>query len=266
MTPATSGTRRVHPTPFREVLVGVSQSLHFLATLLLAPLTALNASEAPQLSLVAGSARVELATEQQKLVFTRTDDVFVLSTFVRDGQKWRAMFDAGRPLLDGPLFNLQPSRYAVLADAPDRKTVEFRGHHRQPDYDWTMRVETTADSPLFRFVITCHLTAPLTLESPQPVVALWMKQTNAALHLDQGPDSIYGSAGIPHNYGFPAAYLWDDHREAAVFFNMTPMRWMQPDGVARFHDVRIMTRSESGLTGLGMYFKKLSGQIGRAHV
>lgn len=231
-----------------------------LAVLSLAPLTALQAAEASNLTLVAEPARVELATEQQRLDFTRTDGVYILSTFVRDGQKWRAMFDAGRPVLEGPCFNLQPSRYAVLSDAPDRKAVEFSGNHHQPDYDWTMRVEATADNPMFRFVITCHLTTPLTLESPQPVVALWMQQSNTAFHLDQGPDSIYGSAGIPHGYGFPAAYLWDDRREAAVFFNMTPMRWMQPDGVARFHDVRIMTRSQSGQTGLGMHFKKLSGR------
>ncbi|MBM4156071.1 MAG: hypothetical protein FJ221_13765 [Lentisphaerae bacterium] len=234
--------------------------LQILTALLLAPLAKLHAGETTVTSLVAEPARVELATEQQKLVFTHTDGVFVLSTFVRDGQAWRALFDAGRPLLEGPLFNLKPTRYAVLTNTSDRKTVEFSGNHLQPDYDWTMRVEAKSDNPLFRFVITCHLTEPLMLESPQPVVALWMQQSNTAVRLDQGPDSIYGSAGIPHNYGFPAAYLWDDRREAAVFFNMTPMRWMQPDGVARFHDVRIMARAEPGQTGLGMHFKKLSGR------
>ncbi len=239
--------------------MSVSPSV-LLTALLLAPLAVPHAAEASQVTLVAEPARAELATERQKLVFTRTDDGFVLSTFVRHGQQWRAMFDGGRPLLAGPLFDLTPSSYVVLTDAPDQKAVEFRGKHCQPDYDWAMRVETTADSPLFRFVVTCHLTAPLTLESPQPVVALWMQPSNTAFHLDQGPDSIYGSAGIPHGYGFPAAYLWDDQREAAVFFNMTPMRWMQPDGVARFHDVRIMTRTESGQTGLGMHFKRLSGR------
>jgi hypothetical protein len=240
--------------------LAVKHIITLFAALLLARLAVLHAGETSKVTLVAEPERVELAMEPQKLVFTQKDGVFVLSTFVRAGQEWRTMFDAGRPLLEGPLFNLKPSRYAVLTDAPDRKIVEFSGNHCQPDYDWAMRVEMTADSPLFRFVITCHLTAPLTLESPQPVVALWMQPSNIAFHLDQGPDSIYGSAGIPHGYGFPAAYLWDDQREAAVFFNMTPMRWMQPDGVARFHDVRIMTRRESGQTGLGMHFKKLSGR------
>ena len=230
------------------------------SALLLVPLAVLHAGDTLTLTQVAEAGRVELATERQKLVFARTGGVFVLSTFVRDGQDWRPMFNAGRPLLEGPLFNLQPTRYAVLTDTPGRKTVEFSGNHRQPDYGWALRVEMTAGSSLFRFVITCRLPASLTLKSPQPVVALWMQQSNAAFHLDQGPDSIYGSGGIPHGFGFPAAYLWDDGREAAVFFNLTPMRWMQRDGVARFHDVRIMTRSDSGQTGLGMHFKKLSGR------
>ena len=231
-----------------------------LTALLLAQLTVLHAANAPKPVLIAEPGRVELSTDAQKIAFRRTGGVFVLTTFVREGQTWRALFDAGRPVLEGSLFNLQPSRYTVLSDAPDRKTVEFRGNHQRPDYEWTMRVEATSDSPLFRFVITCYLTEALTLESPQPVVALWTQSAKDAFHLDQGPDSIYGNAGVPHGFGFPAAYLWDDRREAAVFFNMTPMRWMQPNGVARFHDVRIMTRRESGQTGLGMHFKKLSGR------
>jgi hypothetical protein len=230
------------------------------AALLLTQLSALYAGETSKLTLSADNARVELATEQQKLVFSRTDGVFVLTTFVRTGEQWRAMFDAGRPLLEGPYFNLHPTRYTVQADLPERKAVEFRGRHLHPDFDWEMRVEAAADSPLFRFAITCHLPEPLMLDAPQPFVALWMRNAKPAFQLDQGPDSIYGIAGIPHCYGFPAAYLWDEGREAAVFFNMTPMRWMQPDGVARFHDVRIMTRNESGQAGLGMHFKKLSGR------
>lgn len=242
-----------------RALYAVLEKVQVLMTLL-APLAVLHAADAPKPGLVAEPGRVELVTERQKLVFTQMDHVFVLNTFVRDGQEWRPVFDAGRPLFEGPLFNLQPGRYTVVTDAPDRKAVEFSGRHHQPEYDWTMRVEAAADTPLFRFVITCHLTEPLTLGAPQPVVALWMQPSKNAFHLDQGPDSIYGSIGVPHNYGFPAAYLWDDRRESTVFFNMTPMRWMQPDGVARFHDVRIMTRSESGQTGLGMRFKKLSGR------
>lgn len=234
--------------------------------LLLPLFLALLASEAsvlgfvPPLELVAQTDRVELANAGQKLVFARAGDgAFVLSTFVLDGRDWRTAFDAGRPLLEGPSFGLQPTSYAVLTNSPDRKAVEFTGYHRQPAYNWTLLIQAGTNSPLFRFVITCQLPTPLPLDSPQPVVALWMKRAKPTFHLDQGPDSIYGSAGIPHGYGFPAAYLWDEGREAAVFFNMTPMRWMRRDGVCRFHDVRIMTRSDRGQTGLGMHFKKVSG-------
>ena len=230
------------------------------AALLLLPLGVLQAEAVPKITCVAAPESVELATEQQKLVFARTNGVYVLTTFVRDGTVWRALFDAGRPVMEGPLFDLQPTAYTVLTNAPAQQAVEFRGRHLRPDYDWTMRVEAAAESPLFRFVVVCHLPADLTLEAPQPVVALWARRDHPGFHLDQGPDSIYGSAGIPNGYGFPAAYLWDDGREAAVFFNLTPMRWMQSDGVARFHDVRVMTRSEFGQTGLGLHFKRLSGR------
>lgn len=215
---------------------------------------------APPLELSTQPGRVELVNAGQKLVFAHTaEGTFALTTFVLEGREWRALFDAGRPLLEGPSFGFQPSACAVLTNTPEQKRVEFTGHHRQPDYAYTLRVEADARSPLFRFLITCQLPSPLPLSTPQPVVALWRTRAAPAFHLDQGPDSIYGAAGIPHAYGFPAAYLWDEGREAAVFFNLTPMHWMRRDGVCRFHDVRIMTRAERGQTGLGMHFKKVSG-------
>jgi hypothetical protein len=223
-------------------------------------LACLQAAKVPGPVLAAGGDRVELATETQKLVFARVADVFVLTTSVREGGGWRPLFDSGRPVMEGSLFNLQPTGYTIPLDAPDRKIVEFSGSHAQPSYAWTMRVEANAGSPLIRFTVTCHLPASLALDAPQPVVALWMNQAEPAFQLDQGPDSIYGSAGVPYNFGFPAAYLWDDRREAAVFFNMTPMRWMQADGVARFHDARVMTRAGAGQAGLGMHVNKLSGR------
>jgi hypothetical protein len=215
---------------------------------------------APSLELIAQPDRVELATSSQKLLFARgADGTFALTTFVRDGRGWRAFFDAGRPLLEGPSFGSQPTGYAVAVNSPARKAVEFTGRHTDLAYDWSLRVEAATNSPLFHFTVTCELPDSLPLRTPQPVVALWMKCASPAFHLDQGPDSVYGSAGIPHCYGFPAACLWDDGREAAVFFNMTPMRWMRRDGVCRFNDVRIMAGRERGQTGLGMHFKKVSG-------
>jgi hypothetical protein len=72
----------------------------FLTALLLAPLAVLHAGETSKVTLVAEPARVQLTTERQKLVFTRTDDVFVLSTF-GGGGKWTergtgSLIDRGR--------------------------------------------------------------------------------------------------------------------------------------------------------------------------
>lgn len=210
-------------------------------------------------SLTVASDRLEMATGSQRLVFRRGDRGYSLVTYVRDRGAWREGFEAGRPILSGSLFGNLPTGYKVLTNSSAQVSVEFAGRHAEPAYNWSMAVSASTGSPLFHFKITCHLPEPLRLDSPQPTVALWARRPDPTVRVDQGPDSIYGSAGIPHGYGFPAAYQWSDRFEAALFFNMTPMRWMQRDGVARFHDVRIMTRREGDRVGLGMHFKRLTG-------
>jgi hypothetical protein len=222
---------------------------------LLSPLAAV--AGAPVLE--ARQGRVAVTTDTQRAVFTDRGAGYALVTYVRDGRAWRPLFDAGRPLLEGPLFGDLPTGYRVVSRGPGRVAVEFHCRHAEPRYDWTMRAYADTRTPLIRFTVTCRLREPMKLTSPQPTVALWSRTAKPAYHLDQGPDSIYGSEGIPFCYGFPAAYLWDDGREAAVFVNMTPMRWMHPNGVARFHDVRIMTRTADGQAGLGMHLRRLSG-------
>lgn len=231
----------------RALAVGVLLSLRPAASLPVA---------AP--ALVSEPGRVVVAIAGQRVEFTRVRGEFVLTTAVWTGATWQPLFDAGRPLLDGPLFGGQPTSYTVRDDSPERKAVEFVGRHTQPDYDWTLVVEARAGLPLLRLVVTCRLRQPLRLTSPQPAAALWLRGA-AALQVDQGPDSIYGRLGIPFGFGFPAAYLWDDGREAAVFCNGTPMRWLRADGVARFHDARVSARREGGATGLGLHVTRLSG-------
>ena len=83
-----------------------------------------------------------------------------------------------------------------------------------------------ADSPLIEFPLTCDLPQGLQIDSPQPTIALWLKQPTAEMTLDQGPASQTGDVyRVPFNFGFPSAYLWDRQREAVVFFNMSPMTW-----------------------------------------
>jgi len=188
-----------------------------------------------------------LEQKHQRAVFTPRDGVFHVATEVKVGGKWRPFFDAERPLLVGSLLPFSLTRCTVQ----EPRRLVFN--------DGLLTVEADAGSPLLRFTIRYPLPQPLTLDTPQPTVALWRRGGASAFPLDQGPESLYGSAGIPHNFGFPAAYLWDDSMEVAVFFDMTPMRWMQPDGIARFYDVRIQTQREAGQVGLGLHTHKRTG-------
>lgn len=212
-------------------------------------------------SLTCSPDRVELTAGQQRVVFSRENggSSFVVTTQVRQGDGWAPFFDAGLPLLRGAAFDLSPAEYDILTDEPDRKEVILRGQRTSPSYDYDIRAEARSDSPLIKLTITCRLPEDITLSGREPVAALWMKKPKVDLAVDQGPDSIYGSLGVPHGLGFPAAYLWDEGKEAAVFFDMTPMTWFSPQGVYRFNDIRIMTRSIEGKVGLGMHLKKASG-------
>lgn len=212
------------------------------------------------LELVTSRQGFEISNEVQKIAFRKdAKGQLILTTYVAKGSLWEPMFDAGRPLVEGSLFDLLPTEYKIVENSAERKAVLLQGAHKDPSYDWDVLVEDNADSPLIKFVVTCHLSSDLTISSPQPTVAFWMNQPAATLTVDQGPGSIYGKAGIPHCFGFPAAYLWHQGKEAVVFFNMTPMTWFSPQGVYRFFDVRVQTRSQGGQTGLGLHLKKISG-------
>ena len=117
---------------------------------------------------------------------------------------------------------------------PVSQRILTRVYHHY-NVGWAMRVEAAAGSPLFRVTITCHLPGPLPLDSPQPVVALWMRQAMPAFHLTQGPDSIYGSAGIPRGYGFRP------HRQRGVAVVGT---WPAITGYVRLRPDGYQARSE----------------------
>lgn len=219
------------------------------------------AAESFEPSLTSSPDRVEIAIGQQKVVFLRetSKSSFAVRSYVQKGKVWEPLFDAGLPLLRGEDFNLAPTEYTIVSDTPGRKEVVLQGRHASPSYAYDIRVVATADSPLIQLVITCRLPDDLVLSGLEPVAALWMEKAEVGLTVDQGPDSIYGPLGVPHNFGFPAAYVWDEGKEAAVFFDMTPMTWFSPQGVHRFYDIRIMTHAVKGNVGLGMHLKKVSG-------
>ena len=208
-----------------------------------------------------GATGYVLESSTQRVEIRKAFNTYRITTSCRTASGWIPFFDAGRPLLSGSVFDIAPTSARIVENSASQKAIVLKGRHASPAYDFEIKISALNTLPLVHFEISCSLTKDLTLPvgDGQPVIALWSTMPEPELKVDQGPDSIYGAAGIPNGYGFPAAGLWSRGVEAACFFNMTPMRWMQRDGVARFHDVRIMTRSASHLLGSGMHFKRLSG-------
>lgn len=180
-----------------------------------------------------------------------------LSTYVRRGDSWECMFDARRPIMEGPSFDLVPTEYQVIEDSTKRVAVLLAGTHVNPDYTWDVLVEAKENSPWFRFRLTCHLPSDLSISSPEPSVALWMKKEAPEVFVDQGPISIYG--GNSWGNSFPAAYLWSEGKEAVVFLNVTPMTWMSRSNLNRFLDCRAGILSRNNETGLGLHAISKSG-------
>ncbi|MHB1463415.1 MAG: hypothetical protein ACYC1M_19175 [Armatimonadota bacterium] len=203
---------------------------------------------------------ITLGNELQRVTFARdASNRYMTSTSIRHGDRWEPFFGTSTPIVTGSSFNLIPSEAKVVRNTKVSKAVMLSGVHTNPDYNWDMLVETNSGTPMISFSITCHLHADMILPNPQPSVALWMTETKPEVVVDQGPESIYGSLGIPHNLGFPAAYLWHNGTEAMVYFDMTPATWMAADGIQRFFDLRVGTRTVEGRTGLGMHCDKLTG-------
>ncbi|MCX7018227.1 MAG: hypothetical protein WCK47_14160 [bacterium] len=173
---------------------------------------------------------------------------------------WQPLFDAKQPIVAGTEFNPVWHRIESVENTDQCKSLRLTGKDRKGNYDWEMSVRACLNSPLIEFTITANLPNDLTLTSPQPDIALWTRQTTPTIVLNQGPDSIYGSSGVPYGIGFPAAYLWQDGKEAFVFFDMTPMGWMSSSGVQRFHSCRIQAIERDGLMGLGLHTWRLAGE------
>jgi hypothetical protein len=213
------------------------------------------------LTLYTNATTVELANFAQKLTFTKNlSGKFRVSTSVFDGTTWRPLFDAQRPLIEGASFNLEPNSFTVLTNTGAKKTVRFQGSRTSPNYSFDIIVEMEAGSDLARFEIISHLTSGLTLSGQQPTVGLWMNRPSAQYVMHQGPPSATRGAFPPNfNVGFPAAYLYDQQQEAAIYFDLTPATWMRANGVYRFFDVQTKTWGNGTQTGLGMYRYHVTG-------
>ena len=211
-----------------------------------------------------GRRKVEIACRTHKVVFTQDESgKYIPTTEVSVDGNWVPMFDAGRPILSGPSFDLYPTSFKVLSATEKHKSILFQGRHNKPSYDWDLLVEADPKDSLIKFVVTCHLLSDLTMTAgPEPTAAFWMNKPEAACTVDQGPMSIYRShsGGVPYGFGFPAAYLWDDGKEAVTFFDFTPVRWMTLEGVARFFNCKVQAIEKDGQTGIGLHTHEIRGR------
>lgn len=190
----------------------------------------------------------ELVVGSQKVRFDRAPEGYRISTSVRSGRGWRPLFEGDPPLVQGREFDLRADRCEVLE--PNAR-LRLSGTHPREGYPWRLDVE--ARPPFIRFRVTCALPRPLVLSGLEPQFAFWMAQPGVALSVDQGPGSIYqGSPEKEWGNSFPAAYLWDAGREAAIFFDMGPMDWMSHRNLFRFRDCRVQAFPEGGRTGFGL--------------
>lgn len=213
------------------------------------------------LTLFTNGTTVELANDVQKVSFNKgSDGKFHISTAVWDGSNWRSFFDAQHPLIEGSAFNLEPTSYTVLTNSAAKKSVKFQGSRIFPTYSFDITVDMDSGSDLAKFAIISHLSSGLTLSGQQPTVGLWMNRASAQYVMQQGPPSATRVAFPPDfNVGFPAAYLWDQQQEAAIFFDMTPATWMAANGVDRFLDLQTKTWGNGTQTALGMYRYHVTG-------
>lgn len=213
------------------------------------------------LTLYTNATVVQLANDVQKVSFDKgPDGKFHVTTAVWDGSNWRPFFDAQRPLIEGSAFNLEPTSYTILTNTGAKKTVRFQGSRTSPSYSFDLMVEMETGSDLARFELISHLTNGLTLSGQQPTVGLWMNRPSAQYVMHQGGLSATRVAFPPDfNVGFPAAYLYDQQQEAAIFFDLTPATWMRANGVDRFLDVQAKTWGNGTQTALGMYRYHVTG-------
>ena len=200
----------------------------------------------------------DASTYSNPAIISSAGDKYLLTTYVNDHNTWQPLFDAPHPTLEGTSFNIWPTAYSVIEDSDERKAVLLSGTQASAGYNWDVLVEANAGSPLIKFLVTCHLTSSLSIASgAQPTAALWLDQSSVDVLVEQGPMSIYG--GTNYGLGFPSSYVWNQGKEAVIFFNMTPMTWMGSGNIRRFADCRIKSITQNNQFGIGLIPHAKSG-------
>jgi len=217
----------------------------------------------------------EICCGDFRMVFTWINDInaYGYSLWVRDGEEWKQISDAGNPLVRGKSFDLFPQR--IETDANGGK-IHVSGVKRNVctgsgacDYAWSGSITADKETGWLHIGIELSLDDDISLQmtdgiEPEIVVNMgklppyergdhvWFKTSIT------GPtkwnDDAYGN-------DFPAVYYYDPYGKYQImmFFNMTAMSWMSRSNIARFLSYRCShrrvygnpDRMEIGLTAHG---------------
>lgn len=218
--------------------------------------------------------RVDMIVGAQKLTLQHDAGAWRLTTSVREADHWRPMFDAGAPLLGGDSFGLQVQHIDRAEQRGDHAVIVAGGSHQSPDYDYTLRIESEPGASMIHLRLTLTLKKMLILRGLEPRWMIFARRDGAGsgagddVAINQGPGNIYhGSPDHQWGNSFPAAYLWHDGCEAAVFVDVGVMPWMSPRNLFRFHNVRVQSVKVGDCVGFGLnVVKRNFHQLGPGEV
>ncbi len=193
------------------------------------------------ISLSTSSTLVEITNNDTRVRFSRPDtsSPFVVTVLTYNNGSWQAFLDGQRPLVEGGHFGDNPTSYTVVADTATRKAVRLSGFNATYNYNWNVLLDTNTGTDLIKFTITHQFTTTMTSVAP-PYLTFGINGSSAPdVIIEQGPMSIYGMGN--YGYDFPAGYVWKSNKTAMVFYDWSPMAWMNNFGRGlryrvRYHD------------------------------
>ncbi len=238
--------------------------VHRIARLVIAGVALAWQADARGVDLAVAPDRLDVANATQRWSCLRDGDgrIGILSSVrddATDAPPWRPLFDGLRPLVGGADFDLRADGWSIVEQTPSRAVILLTGKHPDHGYLWDARLEVDDRTTLVRLVVTCRLDTPIVLRDLEPQFALWMNKPAVKVTLGQGPGSIdQGPAERQWGNSFPAAYLWEDGSEAALFVAGESLDWMSPRNLYRFRDCRVAAFADPprGQTGLGLQVVK----------
>ncbi len=182
------------------------------------------------ISLSTSSTLVEIRNNDTKVSFSRPDtsSPFTITVYTYNNGSWQAFLDGQRPLVEGGHFGDNPTSYTVVANTSSRKAVRLSGFNSTYNYNWNVLLDTNSSTDLIQFTITHQFTSTMTSVAP-PYLTFGINGSSApGVIVEQGPMSIYGNGN--YGYDFPAGYVWKSNKAAMIFYDWSPMSWMNVYG------------------------------------